>query len=97
MISDSIQRAPQGGYVALDAQSAQRIIRGIQAEFDRAVAAGKEVVLLTNTQIRLYLRRLTERSLSGLNILSYNEISPDVEVVNAGQVSLERAAQKTRA
>jgi flagellar biosynthesis protein FlhA len=97
MISDSIQRAPQGGYIALDAQSAQRIIRGIQAEFDRAVAAGKEVVLLTNTQIRLYLRRLTERSLSGLNILSYNEISPDVEVVNASQVSLERVAQKTRA
>jgi len=93
-IAEAVQKSPQGGFLALDAPTAQQIIVGIKREYDRAVTGGKEAVLLTNTQIRLYLRRMVERALSGLNILSYNEISSNVQVINLGQVSLERQTQK---
>jgi len=94
MVADAVQKSPQGGYLALDAATAQQLIRGIKEQYDKAVSGGKEVVLLTNSQIRLYLRRVTERVLSGLNILSYNEISPDVQVINVGQVQLGRTSEK---
>ena len=93
-LAESIQKSPQGGFIAIDALTAEKMIRLIKSESDRARASGKEAVLLTNSQIRLYLRRLTDRSLSGLNILSYNEILPDVEIVNVGQVSLDRTSQR---
>jgi flagellar biosynthesis protein FlhA len=94
LIADSVQRTAQGGYLALDPAPAQAIVRGIKKEFDRAISGGKEAVLLTNSQIRLYLMRMLERALSGLKILSYNEISPEVQVVNLGQVRLEARQQE---
>ena len=93
-VADAVQKSPQGGFLALDAPTAQRIIQGMKQEYDRALSGGKEAVLLTNSQIRLYLRRVTERALSGLNIVSYNEVSPDVKVVNLAQVKLTREGQE---
>jgi len=94
LVADAVQKSPQGGYLALDASTAQRIIRALKQECDRALSGGKEPVLLTNSQIRLYLRRVTERALSGLNIVSYNEVSPDVKVINLSQVKLSREGQE---
>jgi flagellar biosynthesis protein FlhA len=93
-LADSVQKATQGGFLALDAPTAQGLVRKIKAEFDRAASSGRPVVLLTNSQIRLYLRRMLERALSGVIVLSYNELAGDVQVINFGQVRLQSEGQE---
>ena len=50
---------------------------------------GYQPVLLCSAQSRMPIARLVERSLSSLAVLSYNEVSPQVEVQAHAVVSLE--------
>ena len=43
---------------------------------------------MTTAPVRLHFKRLTERSIPGLIVLSYNEIVPDVKVRSVGVVSV---------
>ena len=56
---------------------------------ERMIALGyQQPVLLCMSALRLPLRRLTERSLPNLVILSYNEIVPNTEVRAVGAVTV---------
>ena len=48
---------------------------------------GAQPVLLTNPVVRPHLRRLLERTLPHLVVLSHSEIPTDVRVVNLGTVT----------
>ena len=43
-------------------------------------------IILVSPQIRMALKRLTERAIPRLIVLSYNEISPDIQVNAVGTV-----------
>jgi type III secretion protein V len=44
-------------------------------------------VLICTTDVRRYIRRLTEGEFYELPVLSYQELTPDLKVVRLGQVS----------
>lgn len=48
-------------------------------------------IILVSPQIRMALKRLTERAVPRLIVLSYNEISPDVQVKAVGTVRWKHA------
>ncbi len=52
---------------------------------------GLQPVLLCNSRLRLPLRRLIERMLSQVAVLSYNEIGPTVRAVSLGTIHVEAA------
>jgi flagellar biosynthesis protein FlhA len=45
------------------------------------------MVLLTSANIRIHLKRLTERMFPNLVILSHNEVPSNVKVISLGMVS----------
>ena len=55
-------------------------------------AAGQQLMVLTSTSLRPHLRRLVERTIPQLVVLSYNEIVPEVKVNAVGMVSLDNAS-----
>ncbi|MDO9536574.1 MAG: flagellar biosynthesis protein FlhA [Bacillota bacterium] len=83
-IADSLQQTIHGSYPVLEPETAQRIIQGISNLTERLRGKGLSPVVLTSPRIRLPFRRLVERYVRDLAILSFNEILPQLEVESVG-------------
>ncbi len=88
IISESVQTGDHGAYLAIDPGVAQFIIKELAGMLEKKGFMGKQLVVLTSPAIRLYFRKLVERLLPGLPILSYNEIPTNIEIESAGMVKL---------
>jgi flagellar biosynthesis protein FlhA len=74
---------------ALSPVMTQNLIAAISQEVERIISTvGVQPVVLCHGKIRLPLRRLTERSLAQIAILSYNEIGPTVRASAVGSIRL---------
>jgi len=77
--------------LALDPQTTQQLLTHIGDAMEELARLGHQPVLLCHAEIRLPLFRLTQRALPSLSVLSYNEISPHIEVEAHAMVRLENA------
>ncbi len=66
----------------------QRLLQRIGKAMEKLAQEGHQPVLLGSAAIRLSLRRVTERSLPNLAVLSYNEVTPDVEIYVADMIDI---------
>ena len=87
-IVGSIQRTDHGSYVSLDPDSMRRMISSLTAEVDKLANQGYPAVILTSPAVRLYFRKLVERSVQGLIIVSHAEIDQSVEIQILGVVRI---------
>jgi len=87
-IVGSIQRTDHGSYVSLDPDSMRRMISSISNEVDKLANQGYPAVVLTSPAVRLYFRKLVERSIQGLTIVSHAEIDQSVEIQILGVVRI---------
>lgn len=83
-IADSLQQTVHGTYPVLEPEVAQRILRGTANLVERLRRKGISPVVLTSPRIRLPFRRMVERYLPDLPVLSLNEILPQLEVESVG-------------
>lgn len=90
-LGGALQQTDQGTMIAIDAQTAQRLIQGISREMERMAQQGLQPVLICSSRLRLPLKRLTERSLPNLVVLSFAEIAPGTNVVSAGLINMDEA------
>lgn len=86
-IADSLHLSAQGAYPLLDPQIAQRLFGALAELSERETALGRQPVVLTSSRVRLPFRRLAEKFLPALAVLSFNEIVPGVEVESVGMVN----------
>lgn len=86
---ESLQSSAQGSYPVLEPAAAQGIIRNVSALLEKAGQRGIFPVVLTNPRVRMPLRRLLERTLPDLAILSLNEIVSNISLESIGMVSLD--------
>lgn len=87
-VTGAVKSTEHGSYLALDPDFAQRLIEAIKGRMDKFDMRGANPVLLVNPAVRMPLRRLVERFIPTLNILSHNEISADTVIQNIGVVSV---------
>ena len=85
-LAGATQATEQGATIVIAPAQLQRLLTAVAAELETAVARGKEPVLLVSARIRKPLRRLIERSLPTLPVLSYREVASEVEVEAVGMV-----------
>ncbi len=90
-LRESVQMTSSGVGFAIDPGTASSLIKAISSEMERVGEQGHTPVLLCSSQIRLPLKRLTERNLPTLAIMAYNEIIPKLEVHAIGLVNLNAA------
>ncbi|MBU6429427.1 MAG: FHIPEP family type III secretion protein, partial [Cyanobacteria bacterium REEB65] len=87
-LSNSIQQTDQGAFVSLEPGVASRVIQSLQEEIEKQAAQGVQPVVLTSSKVRLVFRRLIERKLPNLQVMSYNEVvPPNTEVRSRGVIS----------
>ncbi len=87
-IQNSIQHKEQGSYLAIDPDTAQKILDSIGVNID-LFEGGHRPALLSAPQIRPHVRSLTERYYPALTIISHNEIAPNLKIKSLGTVTLD--------
>lgn len=88
LIMDSVQRTEAGSYIAMDPAMSNKIVNKAAAMTEKIAQSGKMPIILASPMVRLYFKRLTENSIPGLVVLSYNELDPALEVNSVGMVSV---------
>jgi flagellar biosynthesis protein FlhA len=87
-LRESVQITPNGVALALSPGLASALVNGIAREVERVGQQGYAPILLCSSQIRLALKRLTERNLPNLTVLAYNEIVPRLDVRLVGTIEM---------
>ena len=88
MIMDSVQKTEVGAYLTIEPSVTNQIINNLVKHVEKIVQLGKQPVVLASPVVRLYFKRLTEQSIPGLVVLSYNELDPSIEVNSVGMVTV---------
>ena len=84
-IADAIVKGDKGTYLAMEPHAAQQFLEKLRAAIG-AAAFPVQPILLVSSEVRLHIRRLTERFLAGLVVLSHSEIPPNISIINLGVV-----------
>ncbi|WP_322795798.1 flagellar biosynthesis protein FlhA [Tepidiforma sp.] len=87
-IAAAIQQTDRGAQVAMPPWQVQRLVGVIAAEVERVAAAGRDPIILCSSRIRLALRRLLERRLPNIVVLSYAEITPQAHIEAIGNIEV---------
>jgi flagellar biosynthesis protein FlhA len=85
-IVDSVQLSEQGSYLAIDPHLAQRILAAIRRNAEQFDAIGALPVLMASPTIRRHVKKLTERFMPNLAVISHNEIPPNIKIQSLGVV-----------
>ncbi len=86
-LRDSVQQSDYGSYLALDPDIAQNIVDKLQQHYLELTQRGITPIVLCAPVLRIYFKRLVDRFISNLVILSYNEIDSNANVEVIGMVS----------
>ncbi|KAB0671658.1 flagellar biosynthesis protein FlhA [Oryzomonas sagensis] len=88
VIAEAIQPSDQGSFLAIEPNVAQQIITTIRAMADRFGSSGAQPVLLASPTIRRHVRKLIERFIPHMAVLSHNEIPQNIKIQSLGVVSV---------
>ncbi len=87
-IAGAVKRTDRGSYVSLDPDTMQRMLGSLNRELPKLTDMGYQPIVLTSPAVRLYFRKLVERSVAGLIVLSHAEIEQNVEIQILGVVKI---------
>ncbi len=87
LIAEAIQPSDQGSYLAIEPAAAQQIIGAIRNMSERFGMSGAQPVLLASPSIRRHVRKLIERFVPHMAVLSHNEIPQNVKIQSLGVVT----------
>ncbi|MDY6272301.1 MAG: flagellar biosynthesis protein FlhA [Selenomonadaceae bacterium] len=87
-IAGGVQRTDRGSYVSLDPDSMKKLIDSLNNELQKLANMGYQSIVLTSPAVRLYFRKLVERSVPGIIVLSQAEIEQSVEIQILGVVKI---------
>jgi len=87
-ISQAIEHKERNSYIHLEPLTIQRIIDKLTPLVKKATSLQREPVVLCSPGIRLFFKRIVERFIPSLVVLSYNEIVPEVKIKTIGSVSI---------
>jgi flagellar biosynthesis protein FlhA len=88
-IVDAVRSSDRPGIVGLEPRVIQMIYNSLIQEYRKAASSEYEPIILCSPIIRNYFRKIAEKILPNLAVLSYNEILPKVEVRAVGTVKVD--------
>jgi type III secretion protein V len=84
----AIRQTSAGSYLALDPAVSKKLVENIKKVVGKLPASGPLPVLLSSMDIRRYLRKLIEQDLYELQVISYQELVPEVNIQPLARVDL---------
>ncbi len=85
-IADAVEQHETSSNLALNPQTAQKIIQSI-SDFIKQNLIQSQPIVIVSPIIRMHLKRFTERFIPSLVVLSHDEIPPETNINNIGVVN----------
>lgn len=83
-LKESLVQSEAGSYLSLDSGAFQELVEAIGASCQRL--SSSQWTLLCSSNVRFHLRKLVERFIPQLTIVSPNDIPPNLQIVSQGVV-----------
>ena len=87
-IRNAIRQTSAGSYLALEPDVSARLLENIKKTVSDISSSSHKPVLLTSMDIRRYVRKLIEGDLYELPVLSYQELTAEINTQPLGRVTL---------
>jgi flagellar biosynthesis protein FlhA len=87
-IAQNIIQTDQGQQLSLDPKVTQIILASLNEKIEEATNMGEKMVVLCSPVIRSHFKRLTEKFIPNLVVVSHNELSPEANIRSLGTVRL---------
>jgi len=81
-LSKAVVKGDSGTYLAVDANTFEQLIRALTDACQKSMAS--QWTLLCSSGLRFHLRKLIERFMPQLAVVSPNDIPPNVQIVSIG-------------
>jgi flagellar biosynthesis protein FlhA len=88
---EALQKSDQGRILALDPTTVSRMMTSLSRQMERCAAMNHSVVVLCSTAVRVAFKRLVDRFVPNVCVLSYDEVLNTVEIRSLGTVELSDA------
>ena len=90
-LTRGIQKSEHGTFLSLDPGFLQQFLQATSDEVKRSVSLGYHPVLLCSPAVRRHLRKLLERFLPDVAVISHNELSNSLEIRSVGIIRMDYA------
>jgi type III secretion protein V len=83
-----VRQTSAGSYLAMDPAASKKLIESIKKSVGKMPTSGQKPVLLASMDIRRYMRRLIEQELQDLQVISYQELTSEVNIQPLARIDL---------
>ncbi len=87
----NIQKTEHGAYLALDPNTADKLLDSIKEESEKAMIHNMQPVLLTTPTLRRHLKKMVEYFVPSLKVFSHSELLSDMKFTSIGEVRINSA------
>ncbi len=87
-VRSAVRQTSAGSYLALDPAVGKRLVENVRKTVGDLPASGQRPVLLASMDIRRYLRKLIEQDLHDLQVISYQELTTEVNIQPLARIDL---------
>jgi flagellar biosynthesis protein FlhA len=88
ILRDKIQKGEYGTHLALEPSLAQKILTNINQTLEKIAQLNYQPVILCSPVLRRHLKRLLERFLPQVAVLSHSELTSETKIQSLGTVTL---------
>ncbi|TBV79635.1 MAG: flagellar biosynthesis protein FlhA [Desulfobulbaceae bacterium] len=88
IIRESLQQTDHGVFLNLEPNLAQHLLEQTQQAADKMATEGYQPVVLSSPAVRRHLRRLLERFMPQVMVLSHNEIATQTRLKSLGTIEI---------
>ena len=90
-ISEALQQTDHGSFLSLDPSVAQQMMNNLAASLEKMSSLNYQPVVMCSAQIRYHVKRLIDRFMPHIAVLSYDEILSKVEIQSLDMLELNHA------
>ena len=91
ILAESIQQSEHGNFINIDPNVAQRIIESLTQYIEKFSSINHQPIVLCSALIRTHFKKLADRFIRNLTVLSYNELLNNINIQSLGTVELTDA------
>ena len=90
-IAEAIQRTDHGSFLAMDPRAVEKIVQSLGKHIETFAALSSPPVVLCSAQVRSHFKRLIDRMVPNLAVLSYDEVMNNAQIQAIGSVEMTHA------
>ena len=87
MFRNSIRQSASGAYLAMDPSMSRQVMEAARAQIGDLPPGAQRPVIVTDSEIRRFVKRLLDYGIPDVSVLSYDQLTPQINLQPLGMIS----------